>query len=45
MWAASGIDPQAPGVFTETDAARAVAALVEQLGTHRVWERFPAGAH
>ncbi|MFJ7280624.1 hypothetical protein ACIQVZ_40000, partial [Kitasatospora sp. NPDC098663] len=35
LWAASGIDPQAPGVFTETDAARAVAALVEQLGTHR----------
>ncbi|MFJ7280940.1 catalase, partial [Kitasatospora sp. NPDC098663] len=26
LWAASGIDPQAPGVFTETDAARAVAA-------------------
>ncbi|MBD0694791.1 catalase [Streptomyces sp. CBMA123] len=45
LWAAAGVDPQAPGVFTETDAARAVAALVGQLGTHRVWERFPARAH
>ncbi|MFF3006760.1 catalase [Kitasatospora sp. NPDC057940] len=45
LWAAAGVDPQAPGVFTETDAARAISSLVEQLSTHRVWERFPAGAH
>ncbi|MFB8201681.1 catalase [Kitasatospora purpeofusca] len=45
LWAAAGVDPQAPGVFTETDTAQAVSALVEQLGTHRVWERFPATAH
>ncbi|WP_078897051.1 catalase [Streptomyces sp. NRRL S-495] len=45
LWAAAGIDPQAPGVFTETDGARAVSALVEELGTHRVWDRFPPAAH
>ncbi len=45
LWAAAGVDPQAPGVLTEPEAARAVSALAEQLGTHRVWERFPAGAH
>ncbi|MFF1785626.1 catalase [Kitasatospora sp. NPDC058243] len=44
LWAAAGVDPQAPGVFSETDGADAVAALAEQLGTHRVWERFPATA-
>ncbi|MCX4751041.1 hypothetical protein OG455_37005 [Kitasatospora sp. NBC_01287] len=44
LWAAAGIDPQAPGVFSETDGATAVSALAEQLGTHRVWERFPAAA-
>nr|WP_304941236.1 catalase [Streptacidiphilus neutrinimicus] len=42
LWAAAGVDPHAPGVFSETDAAQAVPALVERLGTHRVWERFPA---
>ncbi|MFJ6617673.1 catalase [Kitasatospora sp. NPDC091335] len=41
LWAAAGVDPHAPGVFTETDGSRAVSALAEQLGTHRVWERFP----
>ncbi|WP_329491738.1 catalase [Kitasatospora sp. NBC_01246] len=45
LWAAAGIDPQAPGVFSETDAGQAVSALAEQLETHRVWERFPASAH
>ncbi|GAA1243209.1 hypothetical protein GCM10009665_37520 [Kitasatospora nipponensis] len=44
LWAAAGVDPQAPGVFSETGGAHAVTALVEQLGTHRVWERFPAAA-
>ncbi|MGW1176536.1 catalase [Kitasatospora sp. NPDC002543] len=42
LWSAAGVDPHAPGVFTETDGERAVSALVDQLGTHRVWERFPA---
>ncbi|MFI9785147.1 hypothetical protein ACIHEI_16810 [Kitasatospora sp. NPDC051984] len=42
LWAAAGVDPQAPGAFVETDAGQAVTALAEQLATHRVWERFPA---
>ncbi|MFB7909892.1 catalase [Kitasatospora sp. NPDC056076] len=44
LWAVAGVDPQAPGVFSESDGVDAVSALAEQLRTHRVWERFPAAA-
>ncbi|MFB8237555.1 catalase [Kitasatospora purpeofusca] len=42
LWSAAGVDPQAPGVITATEDADAVPQLVDLLGTHRVWERFPA---
>jgi catalase len=40
--AAAGIEEDAPGVVAADDAAAGVAALADLLGTHRVWDRFPA---
>ncbi|MFF8729501.1 catalase [Streptomyces sp. NPDC015171] len=41
---AAGIPLDAPGVVTADGAADALRHLVELLGTHRVWERFPSEA-
>ncbi|MEU9044262.1 MULTISPECIES: catalase [unclassified Kitasatospora] len=43
VWTAAGIDPQAPGILTGEDPAELVTGVVGLLGTHRVWDRFPAG--
>nr|WP_308416812.1 catalase [Streptomyces sp. AJS327] len=40
---AGGATVDAPGVLVESDPATLVRGLAELLGTHRVWERFPAG--
>ena len=42
VWAAAGVDPQAPGVLAGDDVDEILAGLVGLLGTHRVWDRFPA---
>ncbi|MCW2771293.1 MAG: catalase [Aeromicrobium sp.] len=39
---ASGLPPAPAGVYVSDDAADVVANIVELLGSHRVWERFPA---
>ncbi|MEV8100681.1 catalase [Kitasatospora sp. NPDC085879] len=44
LWTAAGVDPRAPGVITATENTEAIPALVDLLGTHRVWERFPAAS-
>ncbi|WP_030236611.1 catalase [Streptomyces sp. NRRL S-350] len=41
VWAAAGVDPQAPGVLTSEDLDEVLAGLVGFLGAHRVWDRFP----
>jgi catalase len=40
---ASGVSPDDPGVVTGDDASAVVAEVLELLGKHRVWSRFPAG--
>ncbi|RKE23458.1 catalase [Streptomyces sp. TLI_171] len=42
VWAAAGIDPQAPGVLTGENMDEVLAGIVGFLGAHRVWDRFPA---
>ncbi|MCW2831356.1 MAG: catalase [Aeromicrobium sp.] len=39
---ASGLPASPAGVYIGDDAADVVASIVELLGSHRVWERFPA---
>ncbi|MEU5884772.1 catalase [Spirillospora sp. NPDC047279] len=38
---AAGISPQAPGVVVGADARPVLDSIVELLGRHRVWDRFP----
>ncbi len=40
---AAGCDEGAPGVVLGQDATQVLAQVVELLGEHRVWARFPAG--
>ncbi|WP_030755967.1 catalase [Streptomyces sp. NRRL F-5135] len=39
----AGISTGAPGVVTGTGGTDVLAGITELLGSHRVWERFPAG--
>ncbi|MFD8837631.1 catalase [Streptomyces griseofuscus] len=41
---AAGIPLDAPGVIVDDDATTVLRQLVQSLGTHRVWERFPSAA-
>ncbi|GMA42024.1 catalase [Mobilicoccus caccae] len=39
--AAAGIEAGTPGIVQEKDADKAVGTLVDLLGAHRAWDRFP----
>ncbi|MFI9063527.1 catalase [Streptomyces sp. NPDC053429] len=44
VWQEAGLPAGAPGLVTAKNGPTALSEVIGLLGTHRVWERFPASA-